>query len=42
MTARTKTSFLGEVLSIMGDAFAAAAAVRQDRQPRAETATSRR
>jgi hypothetical protein len=35
MTARTKLSFLGEVLSVMGDAIAAAAAVRNDRQPRA-------
>jgi hypothetical protein len=36
MTARTKLSFLGEVLSVMGDAIAAAAVVRNDRQPRAE------
>ncbi len=36
MTARTKISFLGEVLSVMGDAIAAAAAVRQHRTPRAE------
>jgi hypothetical protein len=37
MTARTKLSFLGEVLSVMGDAIAAAAVVRNDR-PRAANA----
>ena len=36
MPARTKLSFLGEVLSVMGDAIAAAASVRQSRQPQAE------
>ncbi|MGE0503721.1 MAG: hypothetical protein AB7I79_24185 [Rhizobiaceae bacterium] len=36
MSTRTKPSFLGEVLSVMGDAIAAAAAVRQGRTPRSE------
>lgn len=35
MSNNTRRSALSEILQIMGDALAAAAAVRQDRQPNA-------